>query len=70
VRKKVVTIPDDIILKAESILAEHLSTYGANGSEKGGIQLVGGEKWWRLRGRALEGEWVEVSSRHDSSSLE
>lgn len=58
VRRKVVTIPDESINKAEEILTEHLKSYGPDG---GGIQLVGGEKWWRVRGRALEGEWVEVS---------
>lgn len=49
------TISEDIIIRAETILTSHLSSYGE------GIKLVGGEKWWRLRGRELEGEWIEVS---------
>lgn len=24
------------------------------------LELVGGERWWTLRGRALSGEWIEV----------
>ncbi len=57
-------IPDGIVLRAEDILATHLATYGGTGggSEPSGrgLKLVGGSRWWRLRGRRLEGEWVEV----------
>ena len=59
-RKKVVTIPEDMIERAGEILSEHLSTYGKGGANKEGWKLVGGDKWWRIRGRALEGEWIEV----------
>lgn len=54
-------IPDENIKEAEDILAKHLSTYGPQGAEGGGLQLVGGDKWWRVRRRTLEGEWIEVS---------
>jgi hypothetical protein len=62
VRRKTVTIPQPIIERAETILAKHLSSYGPDGTNGGGLKLVGGERWWRVRGRALEGEWVEVSA--------
>jgi hypothetical protein len=55
-----VIIPQDTISRAEVILAKHLSTYGPNGSTGGGLELVGGSKWWRYRGKPLEGEWIEV----------
>jgi len=58
VRKDVVTIPEGVIERAAEILTKHLKTYG-NGK---GIELVGGDKWWRVRGRELEAEWIEVSS--------
>ncbi|RSH93472.1 hypothetical protein EHS25_007828 [Saitozyma podzolica] len=60
VRRKTVTIPQPIIERAETILAKHLSSYGPDGTNGGGLKLVGGERWWRVRGRALEGEWVEM----------
>lgn len=50
------TIPEGIIDDAAGILTKHLSTY-ADGK---GIELVGGANWWQLRGRELEGEWLEV----------
>lgn len=25
-----------------------------------GLERVGGRKWWKLRGQALTGEWIEV----------
>jgi hypothetical protein len=62
VRRKTVAIPQPIIERAETVLAKHLSSYGPDGANGGGLKLVGGERWWRVRGRALEGEWVEVSS--------
>jgi hypothetical protein len=57
----VVTIPDENISRATGLLSEHLRSYGPDGANMEGIKLVGGEKWWQVRGRALEGEWVEVS---------
>lgn len=59
VRRQVDTIPDELIDKAASILKKHLATYGKDGD---GLKLVGGSKWWQVRGRELEGEWIEVSS--------
>lgn len=50
------TVPEGIIIEAAGILTEHLATY-ANGD---GLQVVGGKEWWRVRGRPLEGEWLEV----------
>lgn len=41
------------------ILTEQLAKY-ADGH---GLELVGGKKWWQVRGRPLEGEWIEVSVR-------
>lgn len=61
VKRDVMVIPDENIKEAEDILAKHLSTYGPQGAEGGGLQLVGGDKWWRVRRRTLEGEWIEVS---------
>ena len=58
-KRDTVTIPDTNIGRAEEILTEHLASYGPNGN---GIQLVGGSKWWRVRGKELEGEWIEVSA--------
>ncbi|WVQ79408.1 hypothetical protein IAT38_001505 [Cryptococcus sp. DSM 104549] len=60
VKKDVVTIPDSIIRDAEDYLSKHLATYGPHGAEGGGLKLVGGEKWWRVRRRPLEGEWIEM----------
>ncbi|WWC65650.1 uncharacterized protein I303_108271 [Kwoniella dejecticola CBS 10117] len=60
VRRETVTIPDTNIRAAEDILARHLSTYGPEGESGGGLKLVGGGKWWRIRGRTLEGEWIEM----------
>jgi hypothetical protein len=62
VNRKVVTIPTSTIARAEDILEKHLGTYGPEGKTGGGIKLVGGSKWWRVRGRELEGEWIEVST--------
>ncbi len=60
VNRKVATIPQETIGRAETILAKHLSTYGPDGANGGGLKLVGEEMWWRVRGRELEGEWIEV----------
>lgn len=58
IRRDIVTIPEGVIEKAAEILVEHLKSYGKE--EFGGIKLGGGEKWWRVRGRELEAEWIEV----------
>jgi hypothetical protein len=50
-------------------MEEHLGTYGPSGANGGGIDLVGGNKWWRVRGRQLEGEWIEVSTRLGCTEL-
>ncbi|KAE8542380.1 hypothetical protein D1P53_001157 [Cryptococcus gattii VGV] len=60
VKRDVMTIPDENIKEAEIILAKHLSAYGPQGAEGGGLQLVGGDKWWKVRRRTLEGEWIEM----------
>ncbi|OCF46099.1 lipase/esterase [Kwoniella heveanensis CBS 569] len=60
VRRELVTIPDTSIRNAEEILAKHLSTYGPDGEKGGGLKLIGGDKWWRVRGRILQGEWIEM----------
>ncbi|ORX37902.1 Alpha/Beta hydrolase protein [Kockovaella imperatae] len=60
VRRKVVTIPEATLIKAGDILAEHLSSYGTDGRSGGGLKIVGGSRWWRIRGRELEGEWIEM----------
>ncbi|WRT69493.1 uncharacterized protein IL334_006479 [Kwoniella shivajii] len=60
VRREMVTIPDTNIRAAEDLLAKHLSTYGPEGEQGGGLKLIGGERWWRVRGRSLEGEWIEM----------
>lgn len=50
-------VPPENISKAEEILTKHLASYGPEGT---GLKLVGGENWWKIRGRELEGEWIEV----------
>ncbi|WWD20120.1 hypothetical protein CI109_104595 [Kwoniella shandongensis] len=60
VRKEVVVIPDTNIKSAEDILIKHLSTYGPQGEQGGGLKIIGGDKWWRVRGKPLEGEWIEM----------
>jgi hypothetical protein len=64
VKRDVVRIPETLINRAEEVLSKHLSTYGPNGEAGGGLGLIGGDQWWRIRGRELEGEWIEVSSGH------
>lgn len=53
-------MPQESITRAEDILERHLASYGREGSSGGGIKLIGGRKWWTVRGRELEGEWIEV----------
>lgn len=57
-RREVVKVPQENIERATTILTEQLSKYGGGK----GIELVGGKKWWQVRGRPLEGEWIEVSA--------
>jgi hypothetical protein len=59
VHKIIVQIPDETIDEAGSILSKHLDSYGEEPGQ--GLGIVGGDKWWRVRGKALEGEWIEVS---------
>ena len=54
-------IPDPTLRRAEDLLSEHLASYGPEGQSGGGLKLIGGDQWWRIRGRELEGEWIEVS---------
>ena len=65
VKRDVVSIPQGTIGRAETILSKHLSTYGPDGENGGGLKLIGGDQWWRIRGRELEGEWIEVSPVSD-----
>ncbi|WWC93021.1 uncharacterized protein L201_007985 [Kwoniella dendrophila CBS 6074] len=60
VRRETVTIPETNIRAAEDILAKHLSTYGPEGEQGDGLKLIGGANWWKVRGRTLEGEWIEM----------
>ncbi|WVR08240.1 hypothetical protein IAU60_005287 [Kwoniella sp. DSM 27419] len=60
VRRESVTIPDVTLHDAEDILSKHLATYGPKGEHGGGLKLIGGANWWKVRGRTLEGEWVEM----------
>ena len=57
VRREVVSIPEDTIASAAAILGKHLKSYGGGK----GLELVGGERWWQVRGKELQGEWIEVS---------
>lgn len=66
-RRDLVTIPQSTISRAEGVLAEHLDSYASD--ERSGLEKIGGSKWWRVRGRELEGEWIEVSPQHPPLSL-
>jgi hypothetical protein len=66
----VVRVPQATIGRAEDILSKHLSTYGPDGENGGGLKLIGGDQWWRIRGRELEGEWIEVSRVRVTDSLQ
>lgn len=59
-RKEVVRIPQNTIERAEVILSQYLATFGPDGAKGGGLSLVGDERWI-IRGRDLEGEWIEVN---------
>ncbi|KAK8849496.1 hypothetical protein IAR55_004830 [Kwoniella newhampshirensis] len=70
VRKEVVAIPDSSIREAEDILTKHLSKYGPQGEQGGGLKLVGGDKWWKVRGKPLEGEWIEMQKDYIKRTAE
>lgn len=56
VRKATVHIPyEGCINKAEQILEKQLDSYGAES-----VKRIGGRNWWKVRGRDLEGEWIEM----------
>ncbi|GAA5843178.1 hypothetical protein JCM11251_001674 [Rhodosporidiobolus azoricus] len=54
VAKLVVAIPNENIDEAANLLRKALAV------DPRTIELVGGEKWWTLRGRDLTGEWIEM----------
>ncbi|GAA5932361.1 uncharacterized protein JCM15063_001200 [Sporobolomyces koalae] len=54
VYKAVATIPDYNIDRAAELLRTALAM------DPKTLALVGGERWWTLRGRALTGEWIEM----------
>jgi hypothetical protein len=56
VLKSVVTVPDYNVDRAAELLTTALEM------DPRTMELVGGKKWWTMRGRALTGEWIEVSS--------
>lgn len=55
VYKSVVTVPDYNIDRAAELLRTALEMDPIT------MDLVGGKKWWTMRGRELTGEWIEVS---------
>ena len=56
VRKQTVTIPfQGCIDKAELLLEQQLQSYGPLSAQR-----IGGMQWWKVRGRELEGEWIEM----------
>lgn len=58
VKKEIVTLPYiGCIDRAEAYLERQLESYGPTS-----VDRVGGLNWWKVRGRELEGEWIEVSS--------
>ncbi|GAA5976479.1 hypothetical protein JCM11641_001316 [Rhodosporidiobolus odoratus] len=54
VSRTIVTIPDTNIDHAAGLLRKALAV------DPRTVDLVGGEKWWTLRGRDLTGEWIEM----------
>ena len=56
VRKQTVTIPfKGCIDRAETLLEQQLQSYGPLSTQR-----IGGMQWWKIRGRELEGEWIEM----------
>ena len=54
VRTEKVTIPEEVIDEAATILNKHFETDDV-------IRDIGGKKWWTVRGRPLTGEFVEMA---------
>ncbi|GAA5859340.1 hypothetical protein JCM8547_001992 [Rhodosporidiobolus lusitaniae] len=54
VSRQVVTVPNENVDKAAELLREALAV------DPRTVELVGGERWWTLRGRNLTGEWIEM----------
>ncbi|GAA6058771.1 hypothetical protein JCM10212_001887 [Sporobolomyces blumeae] len=54
VLRQVVTVPDENIDRAAELLLKALEM------DERTMELVGGTKWWRMRGRDLTGEWIEM----------
>ncbi|KAK4703020.1 hypothetical protein P7C70_g3202, partial [Phenoliferia sp. Uapishka_3] len=52
--KQVVTIPNESIDEAARLLRIQLE------QDPNGIELIGGRKWWTIRGRDLTAEWIET----------
>lgn len=56
VRKQIVTVPfQGCIDRAETLLEQQLQSYGSISTQR-----IGGMQWWKVRGRELEGEWIEM----------
>lgn len=54
VRTEKVTIPEEVIDEAATILNKHFETDDV-------IRDIGGKMWWTVRGRPLTGEFVEMA---------
>ncbi|BGP14241.1 hypothetical protein JCM10213v2_002184 [Rhodosporidiobolus nylandii] len=54
VSRLIVTIPNSNIDHAAELLRKALAV------DPRTVELVGGERWWTLRGRDLTGEWIEM----------
>ncbi|CED84591.1 Arylacetamide deacetylase [Phaffia rhodozyma] len=49
-------VPQSSIDHSTEILQSHFKqVYGESG-----LKEIGGEKWWQIRGKSLEGEWIEM----------
>lgn len=59
VHREKVAVPPNAIEEAVEILRVHLER------DPGGLEKVGGGKWWELRGRDLTCEWVEMRKDFD-----
>lgn len=56
VRKQLVNIPQEACIdRAEELLEKQLDSYGPESFKR-----IGGRRWWKVRGRELEGEWIEM----------
>ena len=54
--KEVVHIPDEPINRAAQLIRKHLQ-------KDGGLEKVGGDSWWTMRGRDLMCEWIEMKKQ-------